>query len=182
MEFYVGEKEEAILLRDNLVTSIVLYGSIEGQENNIWDWYQYSLKLNEGLGYPSTHLGIIGDRFKSGKLSTKKRTEAKFKKALETGESIETVSIYSLPEGFTQAAFDFNTFICMQRKNPFIIVSIPSADFRKFDERATIRELGNFITCREVEVFELSKLESPLIYASRVNQESDFKSLKKIGM
>ncbi|MBU7315284.1 hypothetical protein [Paenibacillus oleatilyticus] len=168
-------------MRDKLMTSIVLYGSIEDRENDIWDWYQYSLKLNEGLGYPSTHLGIIGDSFKSGKLSTMKRTERNLKKALENGESIETVSIYSLPEGFTQAAFDFNTFISMNRRlNQFIIVSVPSVDFSKFDKREMIRDLGHFITCREAEVFELSILESPLIYASKVNQESDFKSLKKI--
>lgn len=110
-----------------------------------------------------------------------KRTEAKLKKALENGERIETVSIYSLPEGFTQAAFEFNTFISMYKsRNPFIMVSVPSADFGKLDKGEIIRNLGNFITCGEVEVFELSILECPLIYASKVNQESDFKSLKKI--
>lgn len=163
------------------MTSIVLYGSIEAREKDIWDWYQYSLRLNEELGYASTHLGIIGDSFKSGKLTTMKRTEAKLKKALENRERIETVSIYSLPDGFTQAAFEFNTFISMNRRlNQFIIVSVPSVDFGKLDKRELIRDLGNFITCREVEVFELSILESPLIYASKVNQESDFTSLKKI--
>ncbi|MDO3676857.1 hypothetical protein [Paenibacillus ehimensis] len=168
-------------MRDKLMASIVLYGFIDAQEKDIWDWYQYSLRLNEGLGYASTHLGIIGNSFKSGKLTTTKRTEAKLKKALENGESIETVSIYSLPEGFTQAAFDFNTFFSMNRSlNQFIIVSVSSVDFSKFDKRDMIRDLGRFITCRKVEVFELSILESPLIYASKINQESDFKSLKKI--
>ena len=62
------------------MTSIVLYGSIEVREKRLWEAYQYFLKLNEELGYTSTHIGIIGDSFKSGKLTTIKRTEAKFKK------------------------------------------------------------------------------------------------------
>jgi hypothetical protein len=164
------------------MTSIVLYGSIMTQELKIWDWYQYILKLNEELGYPSTHIGIIGDSFKSGKLTTIKRTEAKLKKACTNGDKIDTVSIYALPQEFTQAAFDFNTYMCIGKNlnNQFIIVTVTSVDFRKINKIDLIKDLGEFIRCREGEVFELSVLESPLIYASNVNQESDFRSLKII--
>lgn len=164
------------------MTSIVLYGSIKAQELEIWDGYQYFLKLNEVLGYPSTHIGIIGDSFKSGKLTTIKRTEAKLKKACENGENIETVSIYALPQDFTQAAFDFNTFICINTSlnNQFIIVTVPSVNFSKVNKSDLIKDLGKFIICREYEVFKLSVLESPLIYASKVNQESGFRSLEII--
>ncbi|TQR30405.1 hypothetical protein [Brevibacillus brevis] len=165
-----------------LMTSIVLYGLIRAKEQEIWEWYQYFLKFNEKLGYPSTHLGIIGDSFKSGKLTTIKRTEAKLSKVLENGENIKTISIYSLPEEFTQAAFDYNTFICMNQSfnHPFVIVSVPSADFINVNMQELIADLQRFIICTEGKVFELSALESPLIYASKVNDDSDFSSLKII--
>lgn len=175
-------KEEVVVLKGRLMTSIVLYGSIEAQELELWELYKYFLKLNEELGYPSTHIGIIGDSFKSGKLTTIKRTEAKLKKACENGENIETISIYALPQEFTQAAFDFNTLICINKSlnNQFIIVTVPSEGFNKVHKIGIIKDLEKYITCRESEVFELSVFESPLIYASKVNQSSDFKSLKII--
>jgi hypothetical protein len=171
-----------VVLRDRLMTSIVLYGSIEVREKGLWEAYHFFLKLNEELGYTSTHIGIIGDSFKSGKLTTIKRTEAKFKKACENGEKIKTVSIYALPQDFIQAAFDYNSFISINKSfnNQFIIVTVPSEDFSKINKAKIINDIGNFIELKECEVFELSVLESPLIYCTKVNQTSDFRSLKII--
>lgn len=171
-----------VVLRDRLMTSIVLYGSIKVRAMEMWNCYQYFLKLNEKLGYTSTHIGVIGDSFKSGKLTHIKRTEAKLKKACENGESIETVSVYALPQEFTQAAFDYFTFMSINKSfyNQFIIVTVASEDFSKFNKVNLIDDLGNFIERKECEVFELSVLESPLIYSSKINQPTDFKSLKII--
>lgn len=169
-------------MKGMVMTSVVLYGSIDVREHDVWGWYQYSLKLNEELGYPSTHLGIIGDNFKTGKLTSLKRTELKLKKALESQEKIENVSVYALPQDFTQAAFDYTTcsMINADVDNQFVIVSIPKDDFAKIDKSKLIRDLGEFITCREGEVFELSVYESPFIYATKVNEVSDYESLKVI--
>lgn len=169
-------------MRDRLMTSIVLYGSIEDQDMGIWKWYRYFLNLFKELGCDSTHIGIISNSFKSGKLTTINRTEARLKKACENGENIETISLYALPHEFTQAAFEYHSFTCMNKSlnNQFIMVTVPSEDYSRINRVNLINDLGIFIICTECEVFELSVLESPLIYASRVNQVSDFRGLKII--
>ncbi|GGO00201.1 hypothetical protein [Saccharibacillus kuerlensis] len=169
-------------MKDRLMTSIVLYGSIGIQKKELWEAYQYFLKLNEELGYTSTHLGIIGDQFKSGKLTPITRTEAKFKKACDNEENIETISIYALPQDFSQAAFDYRSFVSINKSfnNQFIVITVPSEDFSKINKTKIINDSGDFIKLEKYEVFELSVLESPLIYCSKVNQTSDFTSLKII--
>lgn len=167
-------------MKNKLKTSIVLYGTITAREKELWEWYEYTLKLNEEFGFLSTHLGIIGESYKSGKLSTITRTEKRLRNSLENGEEIESLSIYSLPQEFTQAAFDFNTEICMNLRedNPFVIITVPSEIFDRVNVEEIVSVLGSFIKCIEGEIFELSVFESPLLYASKVNESSDFESLK----
>ncbi|SFE97277.1 hypothetical protein SAMN04487969_110105 [Paenibacillus algorifonticola] len=169
-------------MESKLKTTIALYGEINVKGDELWGWYQTALKMNEDFGFPSTHLGVIGEVFKSGKLTTLKRTEQKLKKSLSEGDELEIISVYSLPKEFTQAAFDYNTFICINKSqdNQFVAISIPSENYLSINVNEIIRTLGVFIKCDNVEIFELSALESPFIYASRVNPASDFKSLKII--
>ena len=62
----------------------------------------------------------------------------------------------------------------------FIIATVPSEAFNKMNRINLTNDLRDIIDCRECEVFELSVLECPLIYAYKVNHPSNFKSLNII--
>jgi hypothetical protein len=166
-------------MKIKLKTSIVLYGQINAEGSNLWEWFQYTLDLNSTLGFKPTHIGIIGESFKSGKITTIPRVQKKLQKALLNNERIDSLSTYSLPEDFHQAAFDYQTEMCLVQRhdNPFVIITIPSEIFRIANSEKIISQLSCFINSNEGEIFELSVYESPLLYANKANEVSEFQSL-----
>ncbi|MHA7965855.1 hypothetical protein ACX93W_17175 [Paenibacillus sp. CAU 1782] len=170
-----------ILIKNKKTMNLVIYGPINASSAGIGDWYELMVNESKELGFPANYVGIIGSSFKSGKLMTIRRMEKKLKAALNDGEDLECLSVYSLPDGFKQAAFDYDTFMCMHREAGAMICSVPEQSFSHLDVERFINQMRKFMTCLNGEIFELAGEESSILYALKANEPSDYKSLKVLS-
>lgn len=163
-------------------TSITIYWKAEDNPQ-IWrDWYQYCKSLTERLGYIPNYVEISSETFKSGKVLTIKRVERRFMKAIDNGESLKNLSIYSLPDGFKQAVFDYNTYVvryCGGTPN-HITLSFSTKVYETLDIKSIIEEFKSYIEFSHGEIYELPISESTFFYAMKVNSLDTYKGLKII--
>jgi hypothetical protein len=170
-------------MEERLTTSIVLYGNFDASNSLSWrDFYNYTTGLIESLKLNPNYLGLTGQSFKTGKVSLLSKTHKKLFKALEDREELVSMAIYSLPEDFKTAAFDYNVYICRtkQSKHPHLIATFSDVLFETLNHDEVIAQLKRFIHFESGQVFQLKNLESPQIYASKANSLTAFKSLKII--
>lgn len=163
-----------------ITTSIVLYGDINSLDSKKWlDFYNYISNFIQSINLVPNYIAVSSESIKSSKISPLKRVEKKLYTAIDNKEEISSLSIYSLPDNFETAAFDYNAYICRTNRLKYshIIVTLPIEIYKKIDYRGLIVELKNFIDFKEGEIFNLSNLESPHLYASKANAPSAFKSL-----
>lgn len=171
-----------------MTTSIVLYGEIDKLDTNKWlKFYNYSKKLCTEMSFEPNYIGLIGEEFKTGKVLTIRRTEKRLLKSITNGNSLTSMSLYSLPDEFTQAAFDYNFYISRNlnehnQKPSKIILTLPTEIYEKINTDCVISNLKDFIQFKEGEIFDLSRFETPMIYASKVNDINSFESLKIISI
>ncbi|SEL29471.1 hypothetical protein [Paenibacillus sp. OK003] len=167
-------------MEERLTTSIVLYGQIEPNNINQWnDFYHISKEIITSLNFKPNYIGISGDSFQGGKLRTLVRTEKKLLKSFEKAEYLESLEIYALPENFTIAAFDYNAYIARSKQVDFdhILATFTSEAYKDLDQERLVDLLRRFIVFESGEIFQLSNLESPQIYASKANALTAFKTL-----
>ncbi len=163
-------------MRNDIVTSILLYGEIN-QESQTWErWYESSKKIMSSLGYDSNYASIDSDSKKSGEVTKIDNIEKKILKSINSGDSINWISIYSLPEDFKSAAFDYNMVIT--RSNTFVSLTINKDRYKSGDEDRLINILKEYIDFNEGEVFELNRDESPLGYILKANSVDFYETLK----
>jgi len=167
---------------EDLRTSITLYGKIEDDVMQWWEWFLFSKELTSKLGYIPNYVGITSKScFKSGKILELNRASKRLDKSVKENEEINSIDLYSLPEKFKQAAFDYFTSM-VRYAGPHdpqhITISIPSKDFYHLEDENTIERLKQFIIFSTGQIYELSSSESPIFYASRVNPPSYYKTLK----
>lgn len=166
-----------------LTTSIVLYGDIDNKDSSKWrGFYYYSRELMQMIEVKANYVGISGELFKSKKILDIQRVQKKIIKALDNNSEINSFALYSLPEGFTTAAFDYDCYICRTSSTmpSHILITISNDLFKNIDLDRTISKFKEYINFKSGQVFQLSNLESPQIYALQTNSLSTFKSLKII--
>jgi len=66
------------------------------------------------------------------------------------------------------------------RNSSFITLIVNKDDFNKIDKKNTLQVLSKYVSNGVVEIYEMDRYESPLIYASKANPISSFKTLKII--
>jgi len=160
--------------------SIVLYGDITCNSKAWLEWYDYSTRMISFLELSPNYIGISSESFDSGKLLQLKRAESRVKKVINEGERIMAMSIYSLPENFVQAAFDYDVYLGRKTigiKN-HVILTLNQELFPQLNIDKTIGEMKQHINFESGEVFEMMNIESPQFYATKVNPSSAYKSLK----
>lgn len=156
--------------------SITIYGEAD-DKSSVWSsWINYVEALTAQLHYPSTHVSVRGDTFKSAKVTVFNRTKKRLLKALEKEEGFKWISFYSLPDDFKTAAFDYE--ILAARTANFVTLILSEAIFSQIDVDQVVEELKAFIVFREGEIYELDIEETPMIYATKCNSVSSFKTLK----
>ena len=167
-------------MKKNVIrTSITLYGEIESNPVKWLEWFTYAKTLTEEIGYNPNYVGISGTSFKSGNILTLAKTEKRFKKAVEAGEAFDSLDVYSLPDEFKQAVFDYKTYMvryCSYEPHHITIILLQE-DFSKINTEKVIENLKTFIKFSMGQIFEMSALESPFFYASKANPASHYKSL-----
>lgn len=171
------EKGDQVSVRN----SLVLYGDIDTSSNSLLNLITFLQDYCNETGFPVTHYGLIGDSFTSGKILSKKRTERRLKTSIGKKEKIECVSLFSLPLDFSQAAFDYEMYIHieLEPKKQFILFTFPQ-DLTIVYHENIIKDLSDFINVEIGEIFEMSVYESPHFYASKINKDSNYESLKII--
>lgn len=169
---------------ERLTTSIVLYGKINSLDSNKWlEFYNYVSHFIKSINLAANYMAVSSESVKSSKISSIKRVEKNLFKAIDNKEEISSLSLYSLPDDFQTAAFDYNAYISRTNRLKYshIIVTFPIKIYEKIDYKELIIGLKKFIDFRDGEIFNLSNLESPQIYASKANAQSTFKTLDVIA-
>ncbi|MCG3089821.1 hypothetical protein [Sporosarcina cyprini] len=165
---------------ERLTTSIVLYGEIDSSNSDKWLYfYNYVLNFIKSINLSPNYMAVSNESIKSSKISPIKRVEKNLLSAIENKEEISSLSIYSLPDKFETAAFDYNAYICRTNRLKYshIIITLPIEIYKKIDYKQLIAGLENFIELQSGEIFNMSNLESPQLYASKANAPSTFKTL-----
>ncbi|WP_252225058.1 hypothetical protein [Clostridium sp. ZBS2] len=160
-----------------IVVSITLYGEVECK-NNCIDWYEYCKRVIERLGHKPNYISIESDSIKSNKVLSLDKNERKVIKSINNDTNIKWLSVYSLPNDFITASFDYN--ILFTRNNKYLSIIMNKKLYSKLDVDSTLSELRKFIKLKHGEIYEMHRDESPLLYASGLNEASDFDTLKII--
>ncbi|WP_152513204.1 hypothetical protein [Clostridium sp. BL8] len=88
------------------------------------------------------------------------------------------MSVYSLPDDFTTAAFDYN--VLLTRNSKFLSMIVNKEVYLNLSLDSTLSELEKFIKLNSGEIYEMHRDESPLLYAAGLNEASEFDTLKII--
>jgi len=111
-------------------------------------------------------------------LNTLKRSEKRIRAAFRNKESIEHMSVYSLPQNFSQAVFDYN--ILTIRSDYYVMLIVGSDIFQDKVDEEIINSLAEHIEATRGEIFSMDKSEVPPFYASKKDSVDDYKTLKII--
>jgi hypothetical protein len=158
--------------------SITVYG--ENIDNDFkWEqWYEDAKKIIKLLGYDYNYVGIRTQKLNSRKVMKLNRNEKKVLSEIQSNREIKHISMFSLPQDFQSASFDYDVMIV--RNSQFITLTINKSDFNKIDEQQLLLLLSKYINNLHGEIYEMDRYELPLIYASKANPTSFFKTLKII--
>ena len=135
-----------------------------------------SKTIVKSLSYEPTHAEISCS--KSGKILTLKRSEKKILNYLQSGEKIEYFTLYSLPEKFDCAAFDYNVFISCDKD--LMSITMNKSIYDEGKKESILNIFVKYMNSGFYEVYEMDRMESPFIYAVKANPKSSFKSLSII--
>lgn len=158
--------------------SITLSGLIPRDNDNWINWYEDSKNIVNFLGYSVTHIGIESTSLHSGKVLSIKRSEKKVLKSIQNGDKIEYISLYSLPDEYSSASFDYN--VLLARECGYLTIIINKSDYDDEKKRCILNILKKYFDSASYEVYEMDRKECPLLYASKDNPASFFETLNII--
>lgn len=163
---------------ENETISITFNSRIDNDNSKWMEWYNDAKKVINLLGYNSSHVGIKSSKLKSGQVMILPKNEKKIINAIKSGEEIKYISMFSLPEDFKSASFDYNVFLV--RDYDYVTLIANKSDFYNVDEEILVEILKKYAGESSGEIYEMDRYEFPLIYAAKANPISFFKSLKII--
>lgn len=165
-------------MSDETLTSITLYGEVEDGRNKWLDWYESAKKIVKSLGYEPNYFSVESSTLKSGEVMALGKNEKKLLKAIEAGDKIKWIAVYSLPLDYSSASFDYDALLVRSMEYVTLITNI--SDFKNTDEEMLLNSLKEHIGIENGEIYEMDRDECPLIYASKANPSSAFNTLKVI--
>lgn len=164
---------------EKIIISISLWGKTKKEQK--WDeWYEDVKKLADSIGINMTHLGIRSTNYSSSKILTIRRKEKDILECIKKGEKIDSFSVYSLPENYQIASFDYDLYIV--RNMSFISISMKEKYYNSLIEQRFILSMNKYIDFETGEVFSTSDKEVPLIYTATRDKSNleTFESIKII--
>lgn len=161
---------------DTLTTSITIYGPVK--KGNWGKFYLDAKIFAAELGYALNYYGYTSSSHNSTKMTKISKTDAKLLAKLDD-DTVSHITLESLPVDFSTAAFDYDLMIV--RNQEFITLVVNSSDFEKIDLKAVITTFSKYSNVTEIQVYEMNRDESPLIFASKANPISCFPSLKMLS-
>lgn len=165
-------------MSDERVKSITLYGEVKSDKDEWLNWYKKAKDIIKLLGYEANYFSIEGGSLKSGKVMRLNRNEKKLFKAINCGDEIKWIAVYSLPLDYGSASFDYDVFLV--RNFEYVTLTANISDFKKINEDEMLKLLKEHININNGEIYEMEREDCPFIYASKANSLSSFTTLKII--
>ncbi|MEN2773474.1 hypothetical protein ABCY62_00170 [Acetivibrio clariflavus] len=168
---------------DELKRCLTMYGEIKLTQDKWWELYEYVKNLIQELGLIPNYIGVQSKTFKSGKILTIYRNENKLKKALDSGDDLNSLEVMSLPQNFKQAAFDYDASILIYKdfEPHHITIAVRDKDrFNKLNIDKVVDKLKSYLKFTSGQIYELSISEDPLIYSIKGKPVSNVKGLNII--
>lgn len=165
-------------MSDQTLRIITLYGDIKTNDDKWGLWYNDAKNIVKLLGYEPNYFSIDSTTFKSGKVMSLKRSEKKLLKSIDAGDEIRWITIYSLPIDYRVASFDYDVLLIRGTEHVSLLANV--SDFKNTNEEMLLDSLKQHIAFKYGEIYDMDRDECPLIYASKANPPSSFKTLKVI--
>lgn len=123
-----------------------------------------------------THVGIGSDNCTSGKIRVFKKKNVMTK--LAEAKNVNYLTFLSLPPNYSTASFDYDVMLAINIECDFIAVIMEKSIYKANHKDEIIDTLSQYVKSPyKVEVVELDKAESPILYAGKINPISYFKTL-----
>ena len=159
--------------------SFLLYIDLINDSFDWQGWYFSSKEIIQNIGYSCNYIAVASQHFHSGKVLLLRRNEKRLLNEINTGSRIDNIQLMVLPPDFNTAVFDYEVQII--KYNDFIMLTVNKHDFNKVNINMFISEMEKYIYVTYWEIFEMSRYETPLLYAAKDNPKSFFKSLKVLS-
>ena len=159
--------------------SFLLYTDLINDFFDWRGWYFSSKEIIQNIGYSCNYIAVASQHFHSGKVLLLRRNEKRLLNEINTGSRIDNIQLMVLPPDFNTAVFDYEVQII--KYNDFIMLTVNKHDFNKVDINMFISEMEKYIHVTYWEIFEMSRYETPLFYATKDNPKSFFNTLKVIN-
>ena len=161
------------------IITISLWGRTK---SDMWEaWYDEAKSFGRAIGADITHIGVTGTGYASSKIMTVKRKEKEVIDRIRRGEEILGISLYSLPNDYKIAAFDYDLSFWIT--NAFIAVSMNEKYYDSDIEERFLSKMVKYIDLESGEVFSTSDDESPYIYSATrdIDNLNTYEFIKNIG-
>lgn len=160
--------------------------SFSFKTNNKFDLmksYKESKIIFSEIGYEYNYFGAVTDIDSSCGIKTVKRSEKKLLRILSNNQdSLIGLSLYSLPKDFLQAAFDYEFVIDFSELDNILLfmITLNKYDYNDSCKSMIITCVNKFLLHYSLEIFEMDRKETPLLYAMGSNTPDFYESLKII--
>lgn len=164
---------------DKKVISITLWGN--GTEKGKWiEWYEDIKEIMNSLGYKNTHIGIDSKSYTSGKILTVARKEKEILAKIRDGEIPSSLSCYSLPKGYRQAALEYELYCDRGEKDISVIMN--ETDYTPENEQMIISVLKKYIDSEYGAIYSALRSDAPWLYVGNRNLKGlkSYELIKKI--
>jgi hypothetical protein len=165
-----------------LMTSIVVYGEID-DTSEIWQkWVNFCTELAQKTTNNIEYVGVKGDGFNNSDVVRYDNIKQKLSHAITNQKSFESISMYSLPENFRQAAFDYDIYISRVRgkRASYVLTTISNEIILK--EKVNLVDLkehiSKFVNKEKGIIFEMDINEFPPKYIMGKGKDTNFRTLK----
>ena len=162
---------------ENLTISITIHGSMK-----VPDWNQFyadAKTLTSVLGHTLNYMGLSSSVINSSKVKRIPKNEEKLLSQLGDN-TISHLALLSLPEGFKTAYFDYDVMIV--RNQEYISIVFNATLIERIHVPSVIECFAKYSDISEIQIYEMDRYESPLIFASKANPDSCFPSLRMLSV
>lgn len=168
---------------DRKMKSVAVYGSFRESNKDMLDWFSYAYELMKRLSNNPIYVGIKAKDYGNKIQHLNRMMLDKIKKNLDEGLNFESIGLYSLPDTYKQAAFDYDIYFSRTANERIKFVQ---ATVRKdlFDENLSVENeidhLSKYIIKEDYLAFEMNSNEFPPKFIMSRGKDSKYNSLELI--
>ena len=164
---------------DNKTISIT-FNLTASSDCELWKlWIDDAKQIVNRLGYTTTHIGYSSSKNAVGKIIESGKAETKIINAINENDMIKYISVFSLPNDYNSASFDYNVLVV--RNLEYLTVISNKNDYTLDKQAEVINILRKYSGSALGEIYEMDKAEFPLSYAAKANPAEFYSSLRVIG-